>query len=147
MGRGWLSFDLDQLAHADVDLPIARAEEFLEFLFREIGIAPVWICPIRPAEPGRAFTLYPLAPGTRYVNFGFWDTVRAPETHPPGHFNRLIERTVIEFGGIKSLYSDSYFTHDEFAQAYRMDRYRTLKSKYDPEGQSLDLYDKCVRRA
>ncbi len=37
------------------------------------------------------FALYPLTPGW-YVNFGFWDVKRTREAHPPGHFNRLIER-------------------------------------------------------
>ena len=31
----------------DVDIPIERAPEFLDFFQREIGILPVWICPIR----------------------------------------------------------------------------------------------------
>jgi len=131
----------------DVDIPIGRAAEFLEFLLREVGIVPIWICPIRPARAGPSFTLYPLAPGTLYVNFGFWDVVRAREPRRPGHVNRLVERTVTELGGIKSLYSDCYFTREEFARAYAMDRYRTLKSKYDPGRRALDLYDKCVLRA
>jgi FAD/FMN-containing dehydrogenase len=130
----------------DVDIPIARAEEFLEFLLQRIGIVPIWVCPIRPVGASQAFTLYPLAPGTLYVNFGFWDVVRTPDAYPPGHFNRLIERVVIELGGIKSLYSDCYFTSEEFAHAYAMDQYRVLKNKYDPGRRALDLYDKCVRR-
>ena len=35
----------------DVDIPLERAPEFLEFFRREIGILPVWICPIRAAIP------------------------------------------------------------------------------------------------
>ncbi len=130
----------------DVDLPLPRAAEFLAFLLAEIGIVPVWVCPIRPADPRHAFTLYPLQPGVRYVNFGFWDVVEPREPHPPGHFNRLVEQRVIALGGIKSLYSDSFFSRDEFDRAYAMDRYRALKARYDPEGRALDLYDKCVLR-
>jgi FAD/FMN-containing dehydrogenase len=106
----------------------------------------VWICPIRPAEAAHAFTLYPLAPGVRYVNFGFWDVVESPTGHEPGHFNRLVERRVIELGGIKSLYSDSFFTREEFEHAYAIDRYRELKKTYDPGGRALDLVDKVVLR-
>jgi len=130
----------------DVDIPLARAGEFLEFLLREIGILPVWICPIRPALADRRFTLYPLAPGMACVNFGFWDVVESGARHAPGHFNRLVERGVLRLGGIKSLYSDSFFTREEFAQAYRMDDYAALKAKYDPAGRMLGLYEKCVLR-
>jgi len=49
-------------------------------------------------------------------------------------------------GGIKSLYSDSFFTREEFAAAYDMSGYAALKAKYDPEHRLLGLYEKCVLR-
>jgi FAD/FMN-containing dehydrogenase len=131
----------------DVDIPIERAAEFLGFLLREIGILPVWVCPIRPADPMRAFPLYPLAPGTRYVNFGFWDVVQSRQPHEAGHYNRLVERKVGELGGIKSLYSDSYFSRDEFDVAYGGAHYAELKRRYDPGHRLLGLYEKCVLHA
>jgi FAD/FMN-containing dehydrogenase len=131
----------------DVDIPIDRAAEFLGFLLREIGIVPVWICPIRAPDAGAPFALYPLSPQTLHVNFGFWDVVQTPTAHDSWHFNRLVERKVIELGGIKSLYSDSLFTREEFAQAYGMAQYEALKRRYDPQGRLLGLYEKCVLRA
>ncbi len=99
----------------DVDVPIDHAAEFLDFLLREVGITPVWVCPFRSE---RSWTLYPTRPNTLYVNFGFWDVVRTREPHPRGYFNRLIERKATELGGIKSLYSDSYYPQAEFWQIY-----------------------------
>jgi FAD/FMN-containing dehydrogenase len=131
----------------DVDIPIDRAAEFLEFLLREIGIVPVWLCPLRSPDVGTRFTLYPVAPGMLYVNFGFWDTVHSRTPHEAGHFNRLVEHEVIRLGGIKSLYSDSFFTRAEFDAAYGMQRYAALKARYDPKGRLLGLYEKCVMRA
>jgi len=131
----------------DVDIPIASAPEFLAFLLREIGILPIWICPVRAPAPDARFTLFPLTPGGRYVNFGFWDVVETRQAWEPGHFNRLVEREVMRLGGIKSLYSDSYFTREEFARAYAMEQYQALKARYDPSGRMLGLYEKCVLRA
>jgi len=131
----------------DVDIPIVGASDFLSFLLREIGILPVWICPVRGPAPDARFTLYPLAPNSLYVNFGFWDVVETTRAYEPGHFNRLVEREVMRLGGIKSLYSDSYFTPEEFAQAYGLPHYQGLKAKYDPAGRMLGLYEKCVLRA
>jgi FAD/FMN-containing dehydrogenase len=131
----------------DVDIPIAHAAEFLAFLLREIGILPVWICPVRPPQPGAHFTLYPLKPETRYVNFGFWDVVHSREAHEAGHFNRRVEAEVLRLGGIKSLYSDSFFDRADFDQAYNMTGYAGLKRKYDPAGRALGLYEKVVLRA
>jgi FAD/FMN-containing dehydrogenase len=130
----------------DVDLPIDRAAEFLSFFQREIGILPIWICPIKAPDTNVRFDLYPLQPGTPYINLGFWDRVTTREANPPGHFNRLVERKVTELGGIKSLYSSSYFPQDEFWTIYNGPVYRELKAKYDPDGRFKDLYAKCVLR-
>ncbi|HEX7811094.1 MAG TPA: FAD-binding oxidoreductase [Burkholderiales bacterium] len=130
----------------DVDIPIEHGPEFLDFFRREIGILPLWICPIRIPKPVAAFPLYPMNPATTYVNFGFWDVVKSRTALPAGHFNRLIERKVAELGGIKSLYSDSYYTREKFDAAYGGDTYRRLKATYDPQNRLRDRYDKCVLR-
>lgn len=131
----------------DVDIPVAHAPEFLAFLLREIGILPIWICPVRAPLPQSQFTLFPLTADTRYVNFGFWDVVQSRQPHEHGYFNRLVEREVVRLGGIKSLYSESYFSREEFASAYAMEQYEVLKTKYDPSGRMLGLYEKCVLKA
>jgi FAD/FMN-containing dehydrogenase len=130
----------------DVDIPLERAAEFLDFFHAEVGILPVWICPIRGPSAGTRFPLYPLAPGTTYINFGFWDVVREHEPRPPGYINRKIERKVADLGGIKSLYSDSYYSRAEFWSIFDQAAYARLKAKYDPTGTLGDLYEKCVLR-
>ncbi|HTQ00944.1 MAG TPA: FAD-binding oxidoreductase [Casimicrobiaceae bacterium] len=128
----------------DVDLPLARAAEFLRFLFAEVGVLPIWVCPIRAPEVAGRYPLYPLEPGTAYVNFGFWDRVTVREARPAGYINRKIERCVREMGGLKSLYSDSYFTQEEFWSIYSRPAYAALKAKYDAGNALPDLYAKCV---
>ena len=90
----------------DVDIPIAyrRVPRFL--CSRDRLVADVDLSHRRRA---RQLALYPLQRGW-YVNFGFWDVKRTRAAHAPGHFNRLIEAKVAELGGIKSLYSDCYFS-------------------------------------
>ncbi len=131
----------------DVDIPIENAARFLDFFHREIGILPIWICPIGSFDTSARFDLYALDPQKLYVNFGFWDAVRSRQRLPEGYHNRKIEHMVRELGGVKSLYSDSYYAPDEFWQIYNEPAYRTLKQKYDPQAVFADLYEKCVRRA
>ncbi len=76
--RGWHSESVIQ----DVDIPLDRAAEFLDFLHREIGILPIWLCPIRAPAAAAPFALYPLRAGTIYINFGFWDVVRDRDAAP-----------------------------------------------------------------
>src|SRR5207249_3020095 len=77
----------------DVDIPIARAPEFLAFFLEEIGILPVWICPIGGYDTQERFPLYQVDPRALYVNFGFWDVVQDTVRREPGHYNRKIERS------------------------------------------------------
>ena len=130
----------------DVDIPAGNAAAFLDFLLREIGILPVWVCPILPGPDAARFTMYPMRPGELMVNFGFWDVVHAREPHPAGHFNRLVEREVRRLGGVKSLYSDSYYDRAEFWEIFDAAGYRRLKQRYDPRGLLGDLFEKCVLR-
>lgn len=129
----------------DVDIPLRNAEAFLDFFQREIGILPIWICPVRPYRKEVRFTLFPMR-DELYVNFGFWDVVRRRHAFPPGHHNKLIEAKVEELEGIKSLYSDSFFDEEAFWRIYDGNAYRALKGKYDPGGRAKDLYQKCVLR-
>jgi FAD/FMN-containing dehydrogenase len=131
----------------DVDIPIARATEFLAFLHAEVGIVPIWICPIAAPGPNAEASLYPLPRGGLSVNFGFWDTVLSRAVRPAGFVNRKVERKVREVGGVKSLYSDSYFTEAEFWSIYNRPAYAALKERYDPQGALGDLYAKCVLRS
>ncbi|NLZ41542.1 MAG: FAD-binding oxidoreductase, partial [Comamonadaceae bacterium] len=95
----------------DVQIPLARAAEFLDFLAREIGIWPVWLCPIRPAPAaGPHWPLFALPAGVPFLNFGFWDVIAHRVRRPPGHYNRLVEAQVAALGGRKSLYSECRYT-------------------------------------
>jgi FAD/FMN-containing dehydrogenase len=128
----------------DVDIPIGKAPEFFDFLLSEIGITPVWMCPFKTRDSGRAWDLSPLQPARLYVNFGFWDVI--PSTHEKGHFNRKIERKTIDLGGAKGLYSSAWYDEAEFWSIYDHRRYLKLKQTYDPHGVFPDLYSKCVQR-
>jgi FAD/FMN-containing dehydrogenase len=63
-----------------------------------------------------------------------------------GEANRRIERKVSDLDGHKSLYSDAYYTPDEFDGLYGGDTYRAAKQQYDPDSRLLDLYAKAVQR-
>ena len=131
----------------DVDIPLERCTNFLSFYFDNIRFMPVWICPFRDWNKDAHFDLYPADPDKLYVNFGFWDVIRdRNKALPDGHYNRLVEGKVRDLGGIKSLYSDSYFSEQEFWSIYNKPVYDALKAKYDSSHALKDLYRKCVLR-
>ena len=130
----------------DVEVPIERCAEFLAWFLGNVPIEPVWLCPLRLRDnprTGGPWPLYPIRPHHSYVNVGFWSSVPAgPE---PGHTNKLIERKVSELDGHKSLYSDSFYSLDEFEELYGGETYKTVKKTYDPDSRLLDLYAKAVQ--
>jgi len=128
----------------DVEIPVERGAEFLRFFAANVGMSPVWMCPLR-LRGRRAWPLYPLKPGEVYVNFGFWGTVPLPAGQADGYHNRLVEDEVSRLDGHKSLYSTSFYAEEEFYRRYNGEAYRALKRAYDGEGRLLGLYEKCVR--
>jgi FAD/FMN-containing dehydrogenase len=128
----------------DVEVPVAAGPKFMDFFHREIGIEPVWLCPLR-LRSGQAWPLYPLEPGELYVNVGFWSTVDLKPGQADGFHNRLIEDAVTAAGGHKSLYSTVHYTEDEFWRLYNGEEYAAVKKAYDGQRRLPDLYQKCVR--
>ncbi|MGD9526834.1 MAG: FAD-binding oxidoreductase [Pseudonocardia sp.] len=137
----------------DVEIPVARLPEFLEAFHTDVGIAPVWLCPLKLREPrdgsgavigpARSWPLYPMTPGELYVNAGFWSAVPQEPGRPDAH-NRRVEQLVAQLGGHKSLYSTVHYSEDEFWRRYNGTAYRALKERYDPRGVLPDLYRKVA---
>ncbi|TWE12179.1 FAD-binding oxidoreductase [Rudaeicoccus suwonensis] len=133
----------------DVELPLGRTQEFVQWFLDNVPIEPIWLCPlaVRDADHGpQPWPLYPLQRGENYVNVGFWSTVEIAPGAADGDVNREIERIVHEFDGHKSLYSDAYYDEDAFWALYGGDTYHQVKKQYDPDGRLPDLYTKAVKR-
>ncbi len=107
----------------DVEIPLERAAAFARFFAGEVGMSPVWLCPLR-LRGDQPWPLYPLKPGEVYVNFGFWGTVPLPPGCPDGHYNRLVEAEVAALGGRKSLYSTSFYSPEAVLGALQRPRLR-----------------------
>jgi FAD/FMN-containing dehydrogenase len=128
----------------DVEIPVERGHEFLEFFATSVRMSPVWLCPLR-LRGDRPWTLYPMQPGEVYVNFGFWGAVPLPPGKTNGYYNRMVEEEVSALDGQKSLYSTAFYPEEEFRRRYSGAEYDKLKASYDGTGRLLGLYDKCVR--
>lgn len=128
----------------DVEVPIERVVDFLEWFGENVPITPIWLCPLRLRDH-EGWPLYPMRPDHTYVNIGFWSSVPASDP-AEGATNRAIEAKVSELDGHKSLYSDSFYTREGFDELYGGEAYKTVKKTYDPDSRLLDLYAKAVQR-
>jgi FAD/FMN-containing dehydrogenase len=127
----------------DVEIPVDRLPEFLDWFDREVGMRPVWLCPLVASQK---WPSYPLAPGEVYVNVGFWGNVPVGPEAPNAPRNRAIEAKVHELGGHKSLYSEAFYDQETFDQLYDGVNLAAVKRRYDPDDRLTTLYDKAVRR-
>jgi FAD/FMN-containing dehydrogenase len=135
----------------DVEVPADRVADFLRWFADEVGMSPVWLCPLRLREPagagsGRHWPLYPLAADRLYVNVGFWGTVPITDGRRDGDLNKRVEAAVADLGGHKSLYSDAYYDEATFDSIYAGAAYRAVKDVYDPDSRLTGLYEKAVGR-
>ena len=127
----------------DVEIPVDRLPEFLDWFDAEVGMRPVWLCPLIAHQK---WPTYPLAPGEVYVNVGFWGNVPVGPDAPNAPRNRAIEAKVHELGGHKSLYSEAFYDQETFDELYDGAHLAAVKSRYDPDDRLTTLYDKAVRR-
>lgn len=133
----------------DIEVPLDRIGEFLDWFDDEVGMRPVWLCPLRLRDNGhgkRPWSSYPLQAGITYINAGFWGTVHVGPQAPSAPVNRAIEVRVDELGGHKSLYSEAFYSPETFAELYDEANLVALAQRYDPNGRLTALYDKVVRR-
>jgi FAD/FMN-containing dehydrogenase len=127
----------------DVEIPVERLGEFLDWFDAEVGMRPVWLCPL---FAGRKWPTYPLQPREPYVNVGFWGNVAVGPEAANAPRNRAIEAKVHELHGHKSLYSEAFYDRETFDQLYDGANLARVKDRYDPDHRLTSLYDKAVKR-
>ena len=127
----------------DVEIPVERLGEFFDWFDAEVGMRPVWLCPL---FAGKKWPTYPLQPREIYVNVGFWGNVAVGPEAANAPRNRAIEAKVHELHGHKSLYSEAFYDRETFDRLYDGANLARVKDRYDPDHRLTSLYDKAVKR-
>ena len=118
----------------DLALPTTKTQAFIDYIDRDFGIYPLWLCPIKDLHHGKpAFVSNASVrvgnSADIMINVGVWG--RGPTTRAAFTLaNRAIERTVYEMSGQKALYAQAFYTEQEFWEIYDRDWYNNLRVKY-----------------
>ena len=129
----------------DAAIPFEAAAEFDAWLAKELNIFPLWYCPVKTIMPVGTYPLY--EPQSEFVlDFGFYISMELEDHMEPIHYNLQIEKKLVEIGGFKCLYSDTFFSQDQFWSMYDKEKYEQVKSKYDPNNTYLNLYEKVINK-
>ncbi|KAF4631041.1 hypothetical protein G7Y89_g7096 [Cudoniella acicularis] len=118
----------------DLSLPYSTAEEFIEYASENLGIWPLWLCPLRAMDPP---TFHPSTtrPGPTdhpkpMLNIGLWGRA-STDMDTFVLQNRQLEQKLTELGGRKVLYSQTFYTEQEFWKLYDQTWYDDLRQRYN----------------
>ncbi len=129
----------------DAAIPFDSAAEFDAWLAKEFHIFPLWYCPVKTTKPIGTYPLY--RPASEFVlDFGFYTSIELDDHMEPYFYNKQIENRLVELGGLKCLYSDTFFGKEQFWTIYDKQAYDQVKAKYDPQNTYLDLYQKVANK-
>ena len=129
----------------DAAIPFDSAARFDAWLAQELHIFPLWYCPVITTKPLGTYPLY--NPDSEFVlDFGFYISMELEDQMEPTYYNLKIEKKLVEIGGLKCLYSDTFFSKEQFWTIYDKAKYDQVKRKYDPNNTYLNLYDKVVNQ-
>lgn len=125
----------------DLAMPFATAEKFVDYTAEELGIWPLWLCPLKKRGPPTFHPFTTLPEGVRseidehmMLNIGLWGWGPSrPEEFMKA--NRAVEAKVRELGGMKWLYAHTYYPEQEFWHMYGgREWYDRLREKYRATG-------------
>ena len=111
----------------DVAVPAHNTHDFLQYVDRQFGIYPLWLCPLQTDVHSPLHANYL---GTKDIlNVGVWGPFEGSHADFIGA-NKDLERTVHDLGGRKWLYAHTYYDERDFWNIYDKDWYDKLRLKY-----------------
>ncbi|KAK3316955.1 hypothetical protein B0H66DRAFT_478479 [Apodospora peruviana] len=115
----------------DLSLPYDTAEAFIDYTDEQLGIWPLWLCPLRGVSPPTFHPFHQSEEGKPQpmLNIGLWGAA-SKDLSTFINQNRDLEARLKELGGRKVLYSHTYYTEDEFWALYDKKWYDGLRESY-----------------
>ncbi|PSK45366.1 hypothetical protein B9Z65_2506 [Elsinoe australis] len=135
---------MNQYIMQDISVPYKYVSDFVSYIQKEIGIYPLWLCPLLLKHE------WPLKPNDptipdRIMNIGMWGQ-GSKKLAKFVQQNWDLEKRTRELHGLKCLYAQAYYTEEEFWRVYDKERYDMLRQKYRA-GTLPSVYDKVCKNS
>jgi FAD/FMN-containing dehydrogenase len=129
----------------DVFIPISKLDEFLAWYAREFDHFPLWMVPYKRVHDYEWLddSFYANLDDDLFVDLAIYGM--KPDSDKPYH--QIMEAKLRELGGVKTLISHNYYTHDEFWKTWNKPNYDRVKAVMDPDNLFRDLYTKTCKAA
>lgn len=112
----------------DFYCPIENAQEFIDFIHKELNIYPLWLCPIKPTNSNQKLSPHFIQDTKMLIDVGVWGKTKKYRNSIS--VNRLFEEYLLKVNGRKMLYAYAYYTKNEFWSIYDYEWYKNLTTKY-----------------
>lgn len=117
---------------SDIMISQDKAPKFFNYYNKSVGVYPLYICPVSVPKERQMATFWP--DDITYIDFGCGYGVLPDDKSEHGQKKLCaeIERAMIEHGGIKLPYTDTFLDQEEFETSYfqNHDLYLQLRKKY-----------------
>jgi delta24-sterol reductase len=130
----------EQFMVQDLALPYDTAGAFIDWVDSQLGIWPLWLCPLKGTKlptfhpvtsnlaktidnRGQTRTSQPM------LNIGVWGWGPSEQADFLAK-NRALEDQLAELGGRKWLYAHTYYTEERFWELYDRSWYQKLRERY-----------------
>lgn len=123
----------------DICLPCTAVTSFMEYNDTELGIFPLWLCPLKTDTSNFLSPTY--LKTDLVINVGIWGKLDGSYEQFVTA-NRKLESKVSDLGGRKVLYAHAYYTEAEFWKTYDNKSYTQARTKYRAEAVFPTVYDK-----
>jgi hypothetical protein len=138
--EGWVA---DHFIIQDFCIPAENVVTFVEKVFDQIGIFPLWLCPTPATRTPQILSPHFLpSKSSLIVNVGIYGI--SPRSTMPSALVHQLEEWTKTYQGRKVLYSYSYYTPEEFWKIYPKSEYDRLRRTYHAE-RWMELDQKVLR--
>lgn len=128
--ESWLT---DTFIIQDFYIPMNHLNEFIQNVEEEVGLFPLWLCPIKNTDTPQLFSPHQnerCSPGWM-VNVGIYGM---PNQGKNGRSaTSYLEKLAHSLNGRKMLYGHSYYSTEHFWEIYPKEHYQKLRSSYAAE--------------
>jgi len=129
----------------DCYIPVDRVAQFLEAEDKDIGVYPLWLCPIKGTSTKQILASHYSPTGDSFINVGIYGRPRQFPFDAPNVHSRLID-LLARYGGRSMLYAQTWHTSAQFEEMYghALEQVKQVKCGYADADWLYGLYEKVA---
>jgi delta24-sterol reductase len=129
----------------DCYIPADRAVDFLEAEDKDIGIYPLWLCPIKGTSTPQVLASHYSEKRESFINIGIYGRPRHFPFDPQQVHSRIID-LLLEYGGRSMLYAQTWHSPSQFEAMYgkALEHVKEVKNGLGGDDCVFGLYEKVA---